>query len=744
MDKRHDKLSVKNQGAKLDSQILTIEVGLTKPKDLAGDALKKNPPVGPPTYTELCKDFLGGNLSVNANFSMSDWDLDPIYRKFLLYKKKIEDEIEMAIECYLPDSKRPIALAIKVLKRIKELKEAVECSLGVVRKIQQVMNQSINALTSVINQMANYLANQMQAVANLVSRIVGNINQYKTVATLNEIALFRVLQEAVDDVAATIAATTAIINSLQNMPQMAQMQLQNSVNEFRRTTQAVINKFNSVKAQVQYSLQSLMTMPPSLFTTIERSLVNTFITSSDPRTANYHAIKLLEKMEATSKEQKAIESASQLQLADAFRQQVVDKVQEYNAAYTEMSQSIQKMSPPAGVVAAAGSDPRTTIVHISPDELKAFNTLVLSCANDTVVNSDLNTDIYAAQELLGDQVIVNLNSDLQLRQKLLGEMQEVLNAALEAQNVMNSINSLEARKAVMLKDLELKNQELLVTSNAPGSGAFYYTLTNDAASYPQCDDITTKNTISTLDAIPTNTWMDLFSASEKGSIICADNDVFSLYCKKPSGSKIDLSLRLIIDDGLWILEAHTASDYESARFLSVPLAPNPDDLVLMTYDQWKEAINNPFSQYKLPEYVIHFPMNTSPSMIKDKTLATFRAGLDGKPFFRPLTQIEINEQEENYMEALQTLNLSPKFGTENTGTFIQDLYGLTTRSYQMPHDNQIRDALLGRKPFANMEIPTRALSFQIGKVSPNNLVQAISREFPFAIQAAWGFRSSNN
>ena len=402
----------------------------------------------------------------------------------------------------------------------------------------------------------------------------------------------------------------------------------------------------------------------------------------------------------------------------------------------------------------------------------------------TELSSDQLVEIKKIAQLLSDEIANNITNNDLLRSQAddVFSQSNILLARVERiQDLQDSITSGQQQ----LQVLETKREELAQTYKeyeaqqnqtvdtrllGYSSSAFSFTLTNNQDEFIDLDGVTNYSLYRQMTTALDNTWTDIFSSNEPG-ILMMGTDRFGAFelatDTKIQASNCGLELRLLIDNGLWILEAYSdgsssTSDvvdgsklYHFGKFTTVPTAPHPDMLRVVTGDEFAVAYNNPLAAKNgtnREEIVLAVPDGTDLNKYITHTDDTdYLAGLNGSPWMRYYSQREIDDLEQLYTTALQSLNLSIQYPVDNEldqksqniwmrkdGTYI-------TRSYAFPTDTQITDLLLNKKPYQGMKIPANALSLQFAKIAPqgDSISDLDKTTCPFGITARWGFISSN-
>jgi hypothetical protein len=279
-------------------------------------------------------------------------------------------------------------------------------------------------------------------------------------------------------------------------------------------------------------------------------------------------------------------------------------------------------------------------------------------------------------------------------------------------------------------------------------------------------------------------WTTLFSSSEAGYITFSANTfgalqlgaAFDMPTLCPTS---DFVLRLVINGGDWIIETEisglstemddsTVSTYATKNgvFTAVPEAPGANLSLPVTFDQFISAINRPsglvtgnpivdpnddsslvvpdiYSQnddyYVIKGIVPTLSNYTTPTLDDLATINSLR---------RYPTQTEIDFYEANYTAILQALNISPKLHVVESTIYVGEPHNVEL-TFRMYDDSQLKDALLGNKPFPGMKIYTTSLVLELTRqtlvginmpyfVNTNNPLYD-AHVVRFGMKADWGF-----
>ena len=750
-------LTSRNYGPLVEKAIKNAIVD-PKTKRRTAALIKAPSKITSPTWQKACsKDIWAGMDDVDVSGALNKFSLDPHLRRFYAKKEEIITQILGWLTSQAPDSIRPALLAALQIKRLLELLEYIKCAKNILDKITKTIRKNINGLINAQKALMTYLAQQrallqglmltlvnlpnmlmasvltglMKSFQNIVSEVVGAI-------MASDLAL---LASALGSLAMSLAATIASLkqasNFAQNFPGAAFGQLQRFIDDSKRMLDPG-TMIDDAKRRFEREFGWLVGAGP------ECSFVYYSIVGATP--VDW---------------QNVLNNASTTIIVQA---QLASAQSGYSDERAYAQANLSRMSAEK---LSTYSNPKFP-AFATPSELSAYSVFLSAPVADIVVKSattgqeSMIPGKKAAAKILADLMRNNDEQqaeEIATKQAQIRELEKILYLVTATMDALESVKSTEAQIAAVgeqIKELEARLVETQNTDLESGvaelqalvNGAYGITLTNDNSRFESFDAVTTNELVKRLNNTAVNQWYNVQSIGASGTLVVSDPNIIALYVAQEVYDEADaraIGLRLIIDNGLWIIECYGDGKLDDnaqlamnnsvvtyGRFTSVPMAPTPSTLVLMTYAEWKVAKNHPSGTTKDPDFIIYnAPISFD---LKESTYHALNP-ITERPWERYLSQQEIDYRESNYLEALKAFNLSP----------ISNAVTVSNRSYSLASDSQLSDLLLGKKPYINMQIPARSINLQVAKIR-NRAVNEIvpmpilpGMVFPFAVSASWGF-----
>ena len=783
-------LTSKNYGPLVQK---SIKNALANPKIIRRTAplVKKKSVITSPFWQKACSnDMWKSEKDWDVSGALNKYSLAPMIASFYAKKEEIITEILGWLTCQAPDWIRPALLAVLQIKRLMELIEYIKCATTILQKIMALIKKTINDVLKAQKALMDYLKEQQRLLASLLQVLLnipnmlmagilaGLMKSFQNIVdevvgailSSDAFALFTALKTLETALKGTLASLIQAADFAKSFPGQALGQLKSFMDESKRLFDPaqIRDAQDAFKREYGWLLGS----------GTEGSNIYKAIASADPidwnnvleRETNALAIQL-----QLSAAQMSYSDERAYAIAD-LRRMSIPKLCEYsNSKFASFatSKELAAFSLMLSAPVVDGISERRTI--LSPEEVVTGGRIEYLNGQKVHVEEVPILGKKACAVALSQLMSANdekAQSEDALRLEQIREIEKVLVIVTMALDQMEIIKNTEAEIAAMDDQIAGLRAELVTLENtrldegvaelqALVNGAYATTITNDNSIFESFDAVTTHELVKRIDNTPVNQWFNVHSVAASGTLVIADSNVAALYVAQSIYDANDtraIGLRLIIDNGLWIIECYgdgnpdgetVGTTYPATvtygRFTSVPTAPTPSTLSIITFQEWKIAHNHPSSVTKDRAFTIYSPPDTL-----DLSSATYHAfnPITGRPWERYLTQDEIDYREANYLEALKAFNLSPRSSAiEANG-----------RYYSLASDSQLGDLLLGKKPYANMQIPARSVNLQIAKIRkgqstipdpvnhPERVLTTIvpmpilpGSVFPFAVSAMWGF-----
>lgn len=748
-----DLLTKETYGSLLDKSIRPRLAKTTVPRTTKDIALQK-PNILPPAWEKVCSNEMWATtLNYDISGNLSSMSLDPLLRRFYAKKEEVMTEVLGWLTSQAPDSIRPALLAALQIKRLKELIEFAKCMTNIVNKISATIRNNIIGMIKAQQTLMVYL-NKLSATAKILETEFLNIPNIFVATILTGVMVnFKMYLNDVlsaiasSDVGAAIGAVTRLALAANNLK-----------NTLANAKAFAVNFPGAAFAQMQNFINNNKTLIDGSMISIAQNNFRAnygWLLGTPEGTEVFHQV-----VSATT-----IDWVRSLAIADAYasHQILMAKAQPINNEVRNQVKYDLYRATPQEMMTYTSS----FASYASPAELKAWADFV---------EAPLMTKSEVAQSLIKtiDQVSAQNDADIKDYNDKIAALDSIIStceAYLKTQELISSVqkdnDDIDAKIKIMQADADRYSNLNLLSGvqdliNA-SPGAFSMTMTNDGSMFETFDSVTTHDLLTSLSGWSVNQWYSLHSNDARGTLTATSSNMLSLkvahsaFILDPTRS---MGLRMIVNNGMWILECYNdgnplinediglvddGTSITYGRFTSVPTTPNPNTVVLMTYDEWHVANNHPSPVSVLD---IDFEIVAPPSHC-DNNEIVYHAGnlVTGRQWERYLTQAEIDYQEANYLEALRAFKLSPISTTVVNGG----------RTYSMCKDHQIKDLLLHKKPYTNMSIPIYSVSLQIAKIVPdkvvinpdgsqNTIIQTMELippdAFSFALNASWGFVSN--
>ena len=719
------------------------------------DLTKKVPSIIPPTWPNLCSNEMWATkLDMSIDGDLSKMSLDPLLRRFYAKKEEIMTEVLGWLTAHAPDSIRPILLAALEAKRLLELIEYIKCATTILQKIQAFISKMINALINAQKSLMKFLAEQARILTLLEQELLGLPN-FLLAGTLKGIMVMFTMY--LNDVMAAIAASDIgqSIAAVGNLLAAAK-----SLKNTLKQAQAFAKTFpGAAFAQMKSFLdQAKYLVDGTLIKEAQDKFKRDFgwLAGSGPEgRAVWDSV-----LGASALTWPQAAASAQ---AYCEQQEMMAKAQPINnEVRNEVKYDLYRMTP-----AEMMNYNSNFAAYATPQELEVWTRFIEAPITEKQEAAKSLTKVINEVSDQNDLDIKTYNDNLAAVNTIINMCESYLSTASVMQQTQAEIDGLDEKIASLRIELDKYSkidlmegvQELIDAA----SGSFAMTLTNDGRFYESYDSVTTKDVVNQFSNWSVNQWYDLHSVSAEGTLIASEANMIALRVKhscfdKNPNDRRSVGLRMIIDNGAWILECYNDGDPTNnedvlgdgastvyGRFTAVPTTPNPNTVVLITYDEWQRAKNHP-NPVLVPDS--DFEIVAPPTVPFANNESVYHDGnpVTGKQWERYLTQSEIDFRESVYLQALQSFKLSPISQTVIVGG----------RTYSMTKDHQISDLLLLKKPYTNMMIPMKAVSLQAAKIYPDKQVVQLdgtvittvrsmplipSDLFPFALSASWGFVS---
>jgi hypothetical protein len=540
----------------------------------------------------------------------------------------------------------------------------------------------------------------------------------------------------------------------------------------QKYSQMIIQTMAKIQAYIAHNLaiiqslqRDLVNLPNTILLTIIKAINDEImnLTSSD---LVKNATKLLADINALKNNVNGFQGflANQIAQIRSSIQRLADEIANAEHALTSFNWNVNQANLLSDFLSVA-----------SPQEIALMNTIntliggassnYLTGGGSTGTDSqtvipDQTTLKQAAKDLSSE--IASNNANTAFVQANTSAMVYQANKFTAKLNKYVNLNGQTQSMTASLHALDVKNQQVLATGEALattsfsvdtrtlqyGQSAFSFTMTNNPGTFTSYNGITNSLLMGQINSAQDDMWVDIFTASKPGYLMIGSTPYGAIELDSNiADPDISTGLRLVIDNGLYVIEAYSEDDSDVTtnsynvnygKFTTVPLAPTPTTLVYATLQEFSCALNNPMAVNPDKDIVLVTVFGV-PVVITNIDDTDYNIGYNGDSWMRYLTQQEIGEMEQTYMTSLTSFSLSPKFNQQTIEVHVG-----STRSYSMATDTQLTDLLIGTKPYNGMKIPANSVALQFSKININvngGSTTLDSVKYPYGIQCDWGYLS---